>query len=225
MNLVPSSNPLVGMRLRYLIGAGSQRGRDGEVTEVAYDVDENPTRGVGVKYCNLFDEKNTGDYGPYLSDSDTAEEYDEGQIDPRGEGWERNLTEQFARAAAAGFLYIELDNPDAYSVKDVVGAVDLAARGGLRVLAKNPLIMRGNPRPYLLHPSVVGVIVERGCGSPADMHALRVAANKPDLPVWFVSFGRGRNWANTVAETAKKYSGMFVTYSKLGEYGSSEDVL
>lgn len=219
------NNPLAGMRLRYLIGADDPGdGVDGEAIEVGYDVDRKPPHGVAVKYVNLFDERNTGEYGPYLHDSDTAEEYGEGQIDPSGPGWERNLLDQFARAASAGFLYVELDNPDAYSVDDVVSAVDMAARCGLLVLAKNPLLMEGDPKPYVAHPAVVGVIVERGGGSPADMHKLRVAANKPELPIWFVAFGHGRRWAENIAMNARGYRGMFVTYSSRDEYGSSEDV-
>lgn len=219
------NNPLDGMRLRYLIGTDYPgNGSEGEITEVGYDVDLKPARGIAVKYCNLFDEKNTGDYGPYLKQSDTAEEYNEGQIDPSGPGWEANLGEQLSRAAGAGFLYVELDNPDAYSVEVVVGAVELAARAGLLVLAKNPLLMEGDPKPYLAHPAIVGVIVERGGGSPQDMHKLRVAAGKPDLPVWFVAFGRGRRWADQIAMNTRVFENMFVTYSSRGEYGNSEDV-
>ena len=101
--------------------------------------------GVSIAYCNLFDEHNTGHYGPYLHSSDTAAEYNEGQIDPRGPGWEKNLREQFERRRNQGFEYIELDNPDAYSIKDVIGAIDLAASYGLKVIAKNPGLMEGGP--------------------------------------------------------------------------------
>src|SRR3981081_890208 len=76
------------------------------------------------------------EYAPYLKTSDTAEDYGEGQIDPRGPGWRRNLTEQFERRKKQGFEYVELDNPDAYAVADVVSAVDLAASHGLKVIAK-----------------------------------------------------------------------------------------
>jgi hypothetical protein len=67
------------------------------------------------------------------------------RIDLRGLGWRRNLTEQFERRKRQGFEYIELDNPDAYSVADVVGAVDLAASYGLKVIAKNPKLSRYGP--------------------------------------------------------------------------------
>src|SRR5262249_42052403 len=151
---------------------------------------EKPRRGIAIKYVNLFDEKNTGAYGPYLTTSDTAAQYNEGQIDPRGAGWLKNLREQFARAKAQGFEYVELDNPDAYSVPGGVPAADEAARWGLRVIAKNPMLMEGDPLPYVAIPDVHGIIVERGAGAPREMEAMRKAAGKPNLPVWFVFFGK-----------------------------------
>jgi hypothetical protein len=122
--------------LRYLIGrATPSDGADGEITEVGYDVTTPAKRGRSIKYANLFDEKNTGRYGPYLHRSDTAAQYNEGQIDPRGVGWGKNLHEQLTRAKAQGFEYVELDNPDAYCVADVVGAVEMAGTYQLKVIA------------------------------------------------------------------------------------------
>ena len=100
-----------------------------EVTEVAYSAAP-VKRGISIAYCNLFDEHNTRRYGPYLRTSDTAAQYNEGQIDPRGPGWEKNLREQFDRRKKQGFEYIELDNPDAYSIKDVIGAIVEKGAGG-----------------------------------------------------------------------------------------------
>jgi hypothetical protein len=224
-NAARAGTGLHGKPLRYLIGTDAPGdGRDGEIVECGYDVTRPPGRGIAVKYCNLFDEEASGKYGPYLHTSDTAAQYHEGQIDPRGEGWRRNLAEQLARACAQGFRIVELDNPDAYAVADVVGAVELAAGHGLDVIAKNPLLIDGDPVPYLAHPAVTGVIVERGAGNPADMHALRCRAGKPALPVWFVSFGAGRAWAGDVARIARPFREMRVTHSSRGEYASSEDV-
>jgi hypothetical protein len=218
-------NPLEGKPLRYLIGSNSPgSGRDDEIIACAYDIERPPARGLAIKYCNLFDEENTGDYGPYLKTSDTAKQYDEGQIDPRGPGWQKNLREQFERARKQGFSIVELDNPDAYGVKEVVGAVELAASHGFKVIAKNPLLMEGDPTPYMAHPAIVGAIVEKDAGDPAGMDALRRKAGKPSLPVWFVSFGKGLSWAQRIAAAAKPYSNMRVTHSSRGEYGSSEDV-
>jgi lysozyme family protein len=222
----PTAHELEGLPLRYLIDTDTYgSGRDGEIVEVSYDATGKPARGISVKYCNLFDEKNTGAYGPYLHASGTAGEYHEGQIDPKGPGWTKNLSEKFARAVAQGFQYVELDNPDAYSVADVLGAVTMAERYGLCVLAKNPLLMQGDPAPYVARPNVVGAIVERGAGSPADMDALRKKAGKTSLPVWFVAFGDGRAWAGNTANQAKQFGGMGVTYSSAGEYGNSIDLL
>ena len=182
-------NPLAGKALRYLIGADAGYAIDPEaVTEVGYDAPKPPT-GTCIAYCNLFDEKNTGRYRPYLHSSDTAAQYREGQIDPRGPGWDRNLREQFERRRRQGFRYVELDNPDAYRVRDVLRAVDLAASYGFEVIAKNPLLLDDDPLAYVAHRAVVGVIVEQGAGSPQEMDALRRRAGKPDLPVWFVAFG------------------------------------
>ncbi len=217
-----ADNPLEGKPLRYLIGADDPgAGRDGEVIECGYNVTRLPAKGIAIKYCNLFDENNTGAYGPYLHSSDTAAQYNEGQIDPRGPGWQRNLREQFARAKSQGFSYVELDNPDAYSVAAVIGAIDLAASYGLKVVAKNPGLMDGDALAYVAHPNVFGVIVERGAGSPGEMHELRVRARKRNLPVWFVFFGRSEAAARETARAAASYENMRVTYSSAGEYGNA----
>jgi hypothetical protein len=219
-------NVLTGRPLRYLIGAStSGPGRDDEVTVVSYSATEPVRRGTSIAYCNLFDENNTGRFGPYLKTSDTAKQYNEGQIDPTGPGWEKNLREQFERRKRQGFEYIELDNPDAYSVKDVIGAIDLAATYGLKVIAKNPILMERGAASYVAHPNVHGVIVEKGAGNPDDMDALRRKAGKPALPVWFVAFGSGRAWAGNIASSAKRYRNMGVTYSSAGEYGNAIDIL
>jgi hypothetical protein len=222
----PDANLLTGRALRYLIGASAAgSGRDDDVTEVSYDATEPVKRGISIAYCNLFDEKSSGRFGPYLHTSDTASQYHEGQIDPRGPGWEKNLRAQFERRKKQGFEFIELDNPDAYSVRDVIGAIDLAATYGLKVIAKNPMLLERDAASYVAHPNVYGVIVERGAGNPDDMDALRRKAGKPTLPVWFVAFGSGRAWAASVASAAKRYRGMGVTYSSAGEYGNAIDLL
>jgi hypothetical protein len=219
-------NPLAGKPLRYLIGSdGTGRGVDDEVVEVSYSASKPAKSGVSIAYCNLFDERNTGRYGPYLHTSGTAKQYNEGQIDPHGPGWERNLREQFERRKKQGFEYIELDNADAYTSKDVIGAIELAATYGLKVIAKNPMLLDSGATSYVAHPNVHGIIVERGAGGADEHDALRRKAGKPNLPTWFVSFGGGRSWANGVAGAAKQYRNMGVTYSSAGEYGNSIDIL
>lgn len=220
----PNFGALNGKPLRYLIGGSAGQGHDDEVTMVSYSTNAPVKRGISIAYCNLFDETNSGKYGPYLHNSDTAKQYNEGQVDPKGAGWEKNLREQFERRRKAGFEYIELDNPDAYKMKDVIGAVELAATYDLKVIAKNPGITDDAVR-YVSHPNVYGIIVEKGAGGATDMEALRKKAGKPDLPVWFVSFGSGKGWANSVASSAKHYRNMGVTYSSAGEYGNALDVL
>jgi hypothetical protein len=220
----PGFGVLAGKQLRYLIGGSAGQGHDDEVTMVSYSTHSPVKHGVSIAYCNLFDEHNSGKYGPYLHNSDTAKQYNEGQVDPKGEGWEKNLRDQFERRSKAGFEYIELDNPDAYKIKDVIGAIELAATYNLKVIAKNPGIT-DDPVRYVSHPNVYGIIVEKGAGGASDMERLRKRAGKPDLPVWFVAFGSGRSWAKGVAGNAKSYRNMGVTYSSAGEYGNALDVL
>jgi hypothetical protein len=231
------SNPLAGKKLRYKIGADNPgRGNADEIVEVGYDWEKPAAGALSIAYCNLFNEKfseqsrkERAEYGPYLKTSDTAEDYGEGQIDPRGQGWRRNLVEQFERRKKQGFEYIELDNPDAYSVADVVGAVELAASYGLKVIAKNPSLMEGDPLPYVRHPNVYGIIVEKGAGDAHAMEKLRQRAGKPDLPVWFVFFDKrkghdtGKKAASEAAALAQHYRGMSVTYSPGGEYTQAID--
>jgi len=217
-------NPLGGLRLRYLIGTDNPgSGKEGYVTEVGYDVKAPVQIGPSIKYGNLFDETNSGKLGPYLQTSDTAAEYKEGQIDPRGPGWNKNLREQFERAKRQGFRYIELDNPDAYSSMDVVNAVAIAADFQLGVIAKNPLLVEGDQLAYVGHQNIFGIIVERGAGGPQAMHDLRIRAMKTDLPVWFVFFGRSDRAARNTAK-AVNYKNMYVTHSYVGEYGNAVDI-
>jgi hypothetical protein len=224
--------------LRYLIGAdGPWQCSPDEIVEVAYDVDINVSgrEGTWIKYGNLFFEDyedasaaERAKYAPYLHTSDTAEEYGEGQIDPRGQGWSKNLYEQIERAKSQGFRYIEWDNPDSYSVDDVIGAVDRAWAAGLSVIAKNPLLVEGDNTSYLAHPAVVGCVVEMACGPCNGMQWLRRAANKPLLPGWFVSFGaKGKKWAEERANVIKAsdFLHMGVTWSSVGEYRNSVDIL
>ena len=128
-------NPLAGLPLDYLIGGNSPYvGSDARITECSYRAGP-ARRGISIGYCNLFDEENRGNYGPYRHNSDTAEQYNEGEIVPGTDGWRGNLTEQFERRNKEGFSYIELDNPDAYSIEDVLGAIDLAESHSLKVIS------------------------------------------------------------------------------------------
>lgn len=222
---VQSQNPLAGKPLRYLIGADDPgEGADDVITEVPYGMPP-VKRGISIGYCNCFDELNTGQYGPYEDTSDTAKQYQEGQIMADSQGWVRNLDEQFAERKKQGFEYIELDNCDAYNITDVIGAIDRAAAYGLKVIAKNPGLMDGDIA-YGSHPNVYGVIVEKNAGTPSNMDAFRRRIGKPDMPIWFVFFGRQNFGAAMGANyAARVFRNMGVTYSAKGEYGSSEDIL
>ena len=220
-----TDNPLAGHALRYLIGADAP-GPGGEniVTVVAWDVDARAKAGISAGYCNLFREDASPAYGPYLKPDAVAAHYHEGQIDPNGPGWEKNLREQFDRRRAHGFQYVELDNPDAYALQDVLGAVELAEKYGLKALAKNPGLL--DPRDataFLAHRNVFGAIVEQGAGGPSDMDRMRRQAGKHSLPVWFVFFGHGRAAAERVGHViaTAHIPEMHVTYASVGEYGNA----
>lgn len=231
---------LTGARLRYLIGTDgpypsrAEIVRDNLVVEVSYDYKGRAPHPTAIKYGNLFDEKynaasGTGAFGPYAEPSDTASQWGEGQIDPGGAGWEKNLRHQFDRAIAAGFRRIELDNPDSYRVAAVLDAYRRAGDRGLRLVAKNPGCTDYNEDTTLLvaHPLVDGVIVEQGCGTPESMDAMRSRAGKPNLPVWFVAHGPGQvQWAGRLAATIRQHGfiGMGVTHGGK-DYTSSKDVL
>ncbi len=161
------SNVLAGKPLRYLIGTGaSGPGRDDEVTVVSYGATTGETRHQH-RLLQSVRRAQHRQIRPLPATSDTAAQYNEGQIDPRGPGWEKNLREQFERRKKQGFEYVELDNPDAYTIKDVIGAIELAASYGLKVIAKNPGLMGSGATAYVAHPNVYGIIVEKGAGSAA----------------------------------------------------------
>lgn len=210
------------MPLRYLIGADNPGdGSPYEITECGYDV-KHPVRfGISIAYCNLFDEKGTGHYAPYLIPGETARHYREGQIDPKGYGWKKNLAEQFTLRRVQGFRYVELDNPDAYAISDVLGAVEVARDYGLSVVAKNPILMETHAQEYLSHPNIVGAIVENDAGTVHQMVDIRVKAGKPDLPIWFVFFGGARHIADGAALIAGQFENVWVSYSPVGEYHAS----
>ena len=221
-------NSLAGMALDYLIGAdGPQRGKEGRITETPFE--EGPAqRGLSIAYCNLRREDGEPpEFGPYLPHDDIFEQFGEGRPDPAGPGFLRNIVEQFDRCKALGHTLVEEDNPDSYDLPAVMRGVDLAQQRGLGVIAKNAHLLGPGAQTYVAHPNVFGIIVEKDCGTPAEMDQLRRGAGKPDLPVWFVSFGDGRDSAEQAARaiTSARFANMGVTHSREGEYESSEDIL
>lgn len=211
---------------RYLIAVEDRvLGKEGEIFELGYHGPK-PMRGRFFRYGNLLAQENFDRYGPYLRSSDTAAQYDERVVDPTGGGWPRLLKDQCDEAIAAGAEGIEWDNPDSYPLMAVQAAVDYARSRGLKVIGKNPLICDWNAKPYISHPAVCAVVVERGCGNPKDMDDLRKACGKSDLLVVFVAFGAaGASWAHATALQASHYTNMWVTHSPHGEYTTAEDVV
>lgn len=212
---------LEGKRLRYLIGSDNPYPGSSEyVTEVGYDVTDK-AKGT-IAYCNFYDEKNSGKYGPYLSPTDTAGQYGESVPDPAGPGFMQNLADQFETRRRQGFDYVEIDNPDGYAVDHVLRGVALAATYSLAVVAKNPLLFDSADAVRYV-AECCGVIVERNCGDSEKMDRLRRAAGKPSLPVWFVSFG-SIHWIRNIAAKAWQFDGMFCSHSPGGEYTTSVKV-
>src|SRR4051812_2522946 len=193
----------LAVRLRYLIDLDDQlEGADSEITEVGYEGPK-PKHGIGARYCNLYDQTGTDKYGPYLEATDTAEDYSERVVNPNGAGWNRLLKDQCDDALKNKFGIIEWDNPDGYPLRAVMGAVEYAYSRKLLIIAKNPLLCTGNPVPYVSHPGVIGVVVERGAGECLTMDELRKRAGKPMLPIWFVAFNadgkNGESWIRSIA--------------------------
>jgi hypothetical protein len=216
---------LAGKPLRYLIALEHGPREENAIVEVGYDATQQSGI-VTCKYCNLRDEKNTGRYDPYLPADDIDEEYSEPAPDPSGLGFWRNLEQQLERAVSQGFNYVELDNLDTYDVAVARRCFDKVAEHALKVFVKNPLLVEGQQVELLTHAAAVLVIVERSCGLPSTMQRLREEAGLPQMPVRFVAYGDGLGWAQGCATQIeqRQYVDMGVSYSALGEYGSSADL-
>lgn len=219
----PPWNPLAGRLLRYMIGVKHVSHAESNVITVVPYGAAPADAGVSVGYCNHL-----------VTDMTTRS--NAMRPDPKGPGFLYNLMAQFDLRQAQGFKYIEIDNPNAYPIENVLGAIELANTYGLKVVAKNPLLMGSGRRSiesgtdpnavsYLSHQNVVGAIVEYDCGSPAAMNIARLHANKPHMPVWFVSWGDDRTWIKRTAMACRYFSEMRCTHSPgVDGYSSSIDV-
>lgn len=222
-------NPLAGKPLRYVIGKDDDNGAAQTVTEVGYGAARLPI-GYGVKYVNLRDEENSGAFGPYKTEQDDIDrQYNEPAPLASGEGFWANLRQQLDRARTQGFVYVELDNLDTYDVATALKCFDECAKRGLLVLAKNPINVDGDVASLVGHAAVRGVIVEKGAGTAVEMDTLRRTIGQPDLSVWFVTFGDGRPFAQSMADSIRAHSfgNMGVTYDRAAdEYGGEiEDMV
>jgi len=219
------TNPLAGKPLRYLIALDQGFG---DLVEVGYDA-ERPSGETPAKYCNLRDEYDSGDYGPYLPPDDIDAEYGEPAPDPDSDGFWANLATQLDRAKRQGFKYVELDNLDTYDVSTALECFDKCHERGLDVFVKNPLMVPARVYAVMLlrHKAAVLVIVEEDCGTPATMQAMRDRAGVPNMPIRFVSYGSNDSWAQECAReiAEQKYVDMGVTHSPTGEYASSQDIV
>jgi peptidoglycan hydrolase-like protein with peptidoglycan-binding domain len=220
--------------LSYLIGADEDRIKSDSSRLIEGPYDAPPlNNGQDIAYCNLFHENRDEEgpiYAPYLADDDTSSEYGEGRINPLGKGWRKNLDRQYELRRSQGHTCIELDNPDSYDAfyfNHVMKELDIC---GFDVVAKNPVILdHDHALAYVSHPKVIGMIIEKNDLSPQRnvryANELRISANKPTLPIWFVTFNPdGLEWAEKIAKEATGYKSIGVTNSKRGEYITAEDV-
>lgn len=211
--------PLAIPLLRYLIGASGVSALPGYITEPGW-LAFKPKGGPSIAYLNLLDQSQSGKYGPYLPLSGTALQYNEPAPDPRKPGFEKNIRYQLDFAKRQGYDSVEWDNPDSYSTVDVLRALSLTQEYGLKVYAKNPLICK-DPAAYVSHPTVIGIIVEKGAGTPKEYQSFLKQLSK-DIPVYFVFHGNQKHIASEYARDLPE--NMFVSYSAKGEYGSSEQL-
>jgi hypothetical protein len=215
---------LGGMEFRYLIADDSQMGGlPNVITEVGYDAPL-PHNGIGVRYCNLYDQTGRRQYGPYVEGTGTADQYNELVLDCHGHNWGKFLDDQINSAKRAGFKIIEWDNPDGYPFGVVMGAIDRAYAADLWVVGKNVQLLE-DTRRYLSHPALIGCVIEQDDDHPANlfpgfMDQKRAEAAKPHLPIWFVTFGKGHTYGVQLAASARGYKNMQVSWSQ-GEYNQS----
>lgn len=233
-------NSFAGRPLDYLIEidevAKAKRSVPNSILELGYEPDATIS-GDFIWYGNVRDQERelgeAGDYAPYLEWSKHDDigapppaGYGEWLPDPDGPGFERLIKSQIARALKAGAKCIEWDNIDSLTVAQILMVFDWTGAVGLRVAAKNPwMVKRGGDRVDVLRPPAVAiVIIEAGCGTLSENHSLRVAASRPDLPLRFVGFGDDLEEMATRALEAKNYADVGVSYSAVGEYGSSRQL-
>lgn len=59
-----------------------------------------------------------------------------------------------------------------------------------------------------------GVVVYRGDGDPNEVDKLRIAARRPDLPVWFIGHNDGsadfRHWFDRMVQACRRFRNMTV---------------
>lgn len=99
--------------------------------------------------------------------------------------------DSIARAQATGFSLGEMDgvHPLTWGLGETMEFFTQAFCHGLGVIVRNPMLYKA-PRSVMSHPNVVGAIVERGAGNPADHLTVRDIVHREGLlPVWFVFDG------------------------------------
>lgn len=114
-------------------------------------------------------------------------------------------------AQATGCPLGEMDGvrPLTWSAGEAMEFFTQAHVVGLGVIVRNPMLYTA-PRHVMSHPNVMGVVVERGCGTPAEHEGIRQIVHREKLlPVWFVY--DGLDGAEQCADSVRR----------LGTYGMS----
>lgn len=218
--------------MQYLIGQDNPKGKVGYITLCSYDTTVAPKLGIPAYYLNAFvEEGQLPEYSPYLDTSDTAYRYKEGMADPDYLGFHENIRRQAEKIQHMKGWLVEVDNRDAYK-NSVIAKLYTRLHDvyGFKILCKNPgMSDHDEPSaPLLRHPAVVGAIIERGKVRPLAMSIMRIAADKPEMPCWFVNHGaNGAIFADECATEIKKNNikCMGVSLSYGGEYTNHIDIL
>lgn len=239
--LTPTNRELYPMALNYLIGVEDDvpivQPDFGTVNVIPYDRGRLSTDSNAIAYGNLFDELCTGRYGPYMEQTEIAKVYNELAPHEDGPGFMANVRDQVEERLRQGYVFMELDNAEAFSLAAINRALEYCHLRKVGVLAKNAfnLCEEQNERvggagvAYLANANICGCIVELDSGTPVHYNALRNAAQKPNLPIWFVGFGGGEAWYE-LKHTADmictfRYHNMSVSWSQGGRYKTSKQIL
>ena len=166
-----------------------------------------------------------GKYAPYLHTSDTAEQYSEGQIDPKGPGWEKNLREQFERRSVRGSTYIELDNPDAYAMEDVLGAIDLAPPTASRSSPRTRASWSGDKRRMSAIPMSLGSSWSAAPARPRKSTRFGARRASPSCRFGSSPSARAEAWAKSWRARRSTIAKHGRDVFEPGEYGNAIDIL
>ncbi|HYT41505.1 MAG TPA: hypothetical protein VEP90_04120 [Methylomirabilota bacterium] len=223
---------LQGIPLRYLVDTDkyteyydpTQQDIPYEILVVSRHWDKRAPRGIPAKLIDLL----STEYGPFI---------EEGVPDPKGTGFWKNLHFQLEKAQNQGFKLVVLDNMEnknfnQYELKRAIDVVytyklNINRPEGIGVILKNvsQITTFEDLNPLISHINVFGLIAEY-CGNPVRLDMLRRDAEKPDLPIWFITKSFGKEWAQRIVDESTSFCNIGITYSSDAIlYSNSNDLL